>query len=172
MGKMDRPYNVCLSGFYFPSKLTPEIVSIQERVIDRTQSFEQHDEIELLLVTGGSGKIEVNEFSYDLKSGSLIALYLYHIHRIVPSSEQPIHTVSIHIPYSTYLFLLTAPNVTVQGDSHDLLHAVLDDISFGRFLELVEQIRSNSLTTPIKNMYELGCIAEMFGLLMQIAGTE
>lgn len=89
----------------------------------------KHTFIEMMLVLSGQGKVIVNGMGYELKSGSLCIMLPWHMHEIIPDTNNLLETITCFFD----LEIFTRAHANSELD--DLILGNLDALSYVYFEE-------------------------------------
>lgn len=163
-GKAD-PY---VSAYYFQDNLDLLEIISGEEYLSRAEKPHVHDEIEMLLITGGDGFLKVNGVDSPVGPGSLVWLFPFHVHALRPAGRQPLRFYYCRYSLGVLLYLkINKQQVKMSLSVLEYLPPALQlegedkDKALSIFTELVEE---NQLRLADYEMLLYACIMRLLSL--------
>lgn len=158
------------SRYYFSEGLLPSEIYAGRKILRQSTPYVQHDNLELLLIRGGSGTLTVNNTEYPLSRGMLFCFSSNHFHKLTLHYGQTVETSVCNVNSGVYFYISACPYFLAQDRTVPVppLLARLDEAQTLRVETLMNQIAQESERKDMRSGGNQSCfflLLKLFGML-------
>lgn len=153
---------------YFQQRHLPILPAVQEKIIRVPTRQTYCEDVEVLFVLDGAGTAMVNGRLYSLSFGCSGILCSWQFQKIRPDPGRFLDYVSIQIPYSTFIFILSTPSSKMTPVlSEDKFFLKFQGDELCRCTELVrEMVKMKSCIRQCEKNRMMGLLEELLARIL------
>lgn len=153
---------------YFCSKVLPTAITANQKITSKPVPHIQHDNLLLLLIHSGSGRIMVNHDIIPIRRGTLMCLGPFHNYSILPDEGQELKYSEAYMSSGAYMYLLSCPYLKVNRFvvPSSPPYTRLNEKETIRAEEIMASFTDTNDSQYFKDKLDFFYIMELFGILM------